>query len=69
MRGWPRVPENRPLKVLLVTGVVTVDIAFLLWLVGVAGVIFGSGTKTARVVTEELFTPDPTKIKHEVADP
>jgi hypothetical protein len=32
-------------------------------------VIFGSGTKTARVVAEELFTPDPTKIKHEVTDP
>jgi hypothetical protein len=32
-------------------------------------VIFGSGTKTARVVAEELFTPDPGKIKHEVADP
>jgi DNA helicase HerA-like ATPase len=32
-------------------------------------VIFGSGTKTARVVAEELFRPDPEKIKHEVADP
>jgi DNA helicase HerA-like ATPase len=32
-------------------------------------VIFGSGAKTARVVSEELFTPDPGKIKHEVADP
>lgn len=32
-------------------------------------VIFGSGTKTARVVAEELFMPDPKKIKHEVADP
>ena len=32
-------------------------------------VIFGSGSKTARVVAEELFMPDPEKIKHEVADP
>ena len=32
-------------------------------------VIFGSGTKTARVIAEELFAPDPEKIKHEVPDP
>jgi hypothetical protein len=32
-------------------------------------VVFGSGTTTARVVAEELFTPDPARIKHEVADP
>jgi hypothetical protein len=32
-------------------------------------VIFGSGSKTARVVAEELFIPDPERIKHEVADP
>ena len=32
-------------------------------------IIFGSGTKTARVVAEELFLPDPEKIKHEVDDP
>jgi hypothetical protein len=32
-------------------------------------VVFGSGTKTARVVAEELFIPDPQKVKHEVVDP
>jgi hypothetical protein len=32
-------------------------------------VVFGSGTKTGRVIADELFTPDPGKIKHEVADP
>ncbi|HUV52080.1 MAG TPA: type IV secretion system DNA-binding domain-containing protein [Dehalococcoidia bacterium] len=31
-------------------------------------VVFGSGTKTARVVAEELFVADPEKIKHQVAD-
>ena len=28
-------------------------------------IVFGSGTKTGRVVAEELFVPDPDKIKHE----
>jgi hypothetical protein len=28
-------------------------------------VVFGSGTKTGRVVAEELFVPDPEKVKHE----
>lgn len=28
-------------------------------------VIFGSGTKTGRIVAEELFVPDPQKIKNE----
>lgn len=28
-------------------------------------VIFGSGTKTGRIIAEELFTPDPQKTKHE----
>ncbi|MBK8902028.1 MAG: type IV secretion system DNA-binding domain-containing protein [Anaerolineaceae bacterium] len=30
-------------------------------------VIFGSGTKTGRIVAEELFVPDPQKTKHEGA--
>jgi hypothetical protein len=30
-------------------------------------VVFGSGTKTGRVVAEELFVPDPQKVKHEAA--
>lgn len=32
-------------------------------------VVFGSGSKTARVVAEELFVADPQKVKHEVSDP
>ncbi|MCI0648014.1 MAG: hypothetical protein L0332_30805 [Chloroflexi bacterium] len=32
-------------------------------------VIFGSGARTAQALAEELFVPDPRKIKHEVADP
>jgi hypothetical protein len=30
-------------------------------------VVFGSGTKTGRIVAEELFVPDPQKVKHEAA--
>ena len=32
-------------------------------------VVFGSGTKTSRVIGEELFELDPQKVKHEVVDP
>jgi hypothetical protein len=32
-------------------------------------VVFGSGTKTGRVIAEELFSPDPEKVKHQVQDP
>jgi hypothetical protein len=32
-------------------------------------VIFGSGTRTGRVVSEELFVPDPQKVKHEAPTP
>ncbi|MEJ2750685.1 MAG: hypothetical protein P8183_22680, partial [Anaerolineae bacterium] len=31
-------------------------------------VVFGSGTKTGRIVAEELFVPDPQKVKHEAAN-
>lgn len=32
-------------------------------------VVFGSGSKTARIVAEEPFVADPQKVKHEVDDP
>jgi hypothetical protein len=32
-------------------------------------VVFGSGTKTGRIIAEELFEVDPQKVKHEVDDP
>lgn len=32
-------------------------------------VVFGSGSRTARVIAEELFVADPQRVKHEVADP
>ncbi|MCA9875483.1 MAG: type IV secretion system DNA-binding domain-containing protein [Anaerolineales bacterium] len=31
-------------------------------------VVFGSGTTTGRIVAEELFVPDPQKVKHEAAN-
>jgi hypothetical protein len=31
-------------------------------------VIFGSGAETARVVADDLFAPDPSRIKHNVRD-
>ena len=31
--------------------------------------VFGSGTKTGRVIADELFSPDPEKVKHQVQDP
>ena len=31
-------------------------------------VVFGSGTRTGRVVAEELFVPDPQKVKHDAPD-
>jgi hypothetical protein len=31
-------------------------------------VIFGTGRQTAQVIAGDLFLPDPTQVKHEVAD-
>lgn len=31
-------------------------------------VVFGSGTRTGRIVAEELFVPDPQKVKYDASD-